>query len=92
VCLPGHTTPALLAGHSWEQAARASVTPWAKACPQDAGSPIERQPAVHERLKYFSDGELKQLRILPPGSRLEQGATYIDINNLRAYPNRPACL
>src|SRR5688572_18109787 len=38
--------------------------------------------AVPERLKHFSDGELKQLRILPPGSRLEQGATYIDLNNL----------
>lgn len=37
---------------------------------------------VHERLKHFSDDELKQLRILPPGNRLEQGATYIDLNNL----------
>jgi hypothetical protein len=37
---------------------------------------------VHKRLKQFSDEELKQLRILPVGSRLEQGATYIDIHNL----------
>jgi hypothetical protein len=37
---------------------------------------------VHERFKHFSDDELKQLRVLPPGNRLEQGATYIDLNNL----------
>jgi hypothetical protein len=37
---------------------------------------------VHERFKQFSDDELKQLRLLPVGSRLEQGATYIDLNNL----------
>jgi hypothetical protein len=59
---------------------------------QNLGIP-EAQPAkhgataydvkpVHERFKHFSDDELKQLRILPVGSRLEQGATYIDLNNL----------
>jgi hypothetical protein len=37
---------------------------------------------VHKRLRQFSDDELKQLRILPVDSRLEQGATYIDIYNL----------
>jgi hypothetical protein len=37
---------------------------------------------VHERLKHFSGDELKQLRILSPGNRLEQGATYLDLNNL----------
>lgn len=37
---------------------------------------------VHNRFKQFSDTELKQLRLLPVGSRLEQGATYIDLNNL----------
>jgi hypothetical protein len=37
---------------------------------------------VHKRLKQFSDDELTQLRILPVDSRLEQGATYIDIHNL----------
>jgi hypothetical protein len=33
---------------------------------------------VHERFKHCSDAELKQLRLLPVGSRLERGATYID--------------
>lgn len=37
---------------------------------------------VHERFKQFSDDELKQLRLLPVGSRFEQGATYIDLNSL----------
>jgi hypothetical protein len=37
---------------------------------------------VHERLKHFSDDELKQLRLLPVGSRLEQGAMYLDLNTL----------
>jgi hypothetical protein len=37
---------------------------------------------VHKRFKHFSDDELKQLRILPLSSRLEQGATYIDLHHL----------
>jgi hypothetical protein len=37
---------------------------------------------VHERLRQFSDDELKQLRLLPSTSRLEQGATYLDLNSL----------
>ena len=31
----------------------------------------------------FSDDELKQITILPPGSRLEQGAVYIDLHDAR---------
>jgi hypothetical protein len=38
--------------------------------------------SVHRRLQEFSDADLKRLRILPAGSRLEQGATYIDLRNL----------
>jgi hypothetical protein len=34
---------------------------------------------VHRYLRDFSDSELKQIPILPPGARLEQGATYIDL-------------
>ena len=37
---------------------------------------------VHRRVQEFSDAELKQLRILPEGTRLEQGATYLDLANL----------
>jgi len=31
--------------------------------------------AVHRHLHQLADSDLKQLPILPPGSRLEQGAT-----------------
>jgi hypothetical protein len=37
---------------------------------------------VHRRLQGFADDELKQIHILPAGSRLEQGATYFDLANL----------
>jgi hypothetical protein len=37
---------------------------------------------VHRQLQGFSAAALKLLRILPEGSRLEQGATYIDLGNL----------
>jgi hypothetical protein len=37
---------------------------------------------AHKRFQQFSDDELQQLRLLPVGSRLEQGATYLDLNNL----------
>ena len=37
---------------------------------------------VHRQFHAFSDDELKLIPILPEGSRLEQGATYIDLTNL----------
>jgi len=37
---------------------------------------------VHRHLHAFSDDDLKRIPILPAGSRLEQGATYIDLTNL----------
>ncbi|HZS04205.1 MAG TPA: hypothetical protein VFD58_05165 [Blastocatellia bacterium] len=36
---------------------------------------------LHRRLKDIPDAELMQLRVLPEGTRLEQGATYIDLND-----------
>jgi hypothetical protein len=41
--------------------------------------------ALHRRLDGFSDAELKQIPVLPSGSRLEQAATYVD---LKASPPR----
>jgi hypothetical protein len=35
---------------------------------------------AHRRLKDFDDDELRQIPILPRGSRLEQGATYVDLH------------
>ena len=37
---------------------------------------------VHRRCQECSDDELKQIRILPGGTRLEQGATYLDLAHL----------
>jgi hypothetical protein len=34
---------------------------------------------IHRSLAGFSDDDLKQIPILPEGTRLEQGATYIDL-------------
>jgi hypothetical protein len=35
--------------------------------------------SVHRTLQRFSDDELKQIPILEPGTRLRQGATYLDL-------------
>jgi hypothetical protein len=34
---------------------------------------------IHRALANFTDDELKEIPILPVGSRLQQGATYIDL-------------
>jgi hypothetical protein len=39
---------------------------------------------VHRQFQgFFSAEELKNIRILPEGTRLEQGATYLDLANLK---------
>jgi len=37
--------------------------------------------AVQSRLQEFADNDLKEIVILPRGSRLAQGATYIDLHD-----------
>lgn len=34
---------------------------------------------LHDRLNGMNDEDLKRIPVMPPGSRLEQGATYIDL-------------
>ena len=34
---------------------------------------------VHRALRAFADDDLKQIPILPDGTRLQQGATYVDL-------------
>ena len=36
---------------------------------------------LHDRLNDFTEDELKQIPILKPGTRLQQGATYIHLND-----------
>jgi hypothetical protein len=37
---------------------------------------------AHQRLANLTDDNLRQIRVLPQGTRLQQGATYIDLHNL----------
>ena len=37
---------------------------------------------LHRRLQGLTDDELRQLPVLPPGARLQQGAKYVDLNDL----------
>jgi hypothetical protein len=37
---------------------------------------------VHRRLSNLIDDDLKTIPIVPEGTRLEQGATYVDLNEL----------
>ncbi len=37
---------------------------------------------VHRRLQDFADDELVQIPVLPEGSRLDQGAKYLDLREL----------
>ena len=45
---------------------------------QDARTAYEVKH-LHRRLRDLSDDDLKQIPVIPAGSRLEQGATYIDL-------------
>src|SRR2546423_12973133 len=36
---------------------------------------------IHDRLRDLPDDVLKQIPILPPGTRLDEGATYFDLLN-----------
>src|SRR6058998_1293210 len=38
---------------------------------------------LHESLRGFMDDELKQIPVLVEGTRLEQGATYVDLRDPR---------
>jgi len=45
---------------------------------QDGPTAYESK-AAHARLDGFTDDELKQITLVPEGTRLEQGATYLDL-------------
>jgi hypothetical protein len=38
---------------------------------------------IHRQFHGFTDDELKRIPVLPQGSRLEQGATYVDLQDER---------
>ena len=41
---------------------------------------------LHERLPGLDNDELSRLAVLEPGTRLEQGGTYVDLNSLADGP------
>jgi hypothetical protein len=41
--------------------------------------------SAHRSLEGLTDADLKQIPILPPGNRLEQGATYLDLQSPRRH-------
>jgi hypothetical protein len=58
---------------------------------QPGGHAMESSPAaadktLHDRLSSFSNDELARLAVLDPGSRLEQGGVYLDLNRLNDGP------
>lgn len=49
--------------------------------PEDQARTAYDIKAVHRKFDHLLDADLKQIRVLPTGSRLEQGATYFDLND-----------
>ena len=48
--------------------------------------PADQAKDLHRKLPDLDSAELARLTILPVGARLEQGATYVDLNDLDAGP------
>jgi hypothetical protein len=51
--------------------------------PEKAARTAKDVKAVHQRFSEWLDSDLDQVPIMPAGARLEQGATYIDLNDQR---------
>ena|SRR5919199_6430424 len=50
---------------------------------REAGRTAYDVKDVHRTLEGFNDTELKQIPVLEPGTRLRQGATYLELNQGR---------
>lgn len=48
--------------------------------------PAADDKALHERLPMLDGADLARLMVLEPGARLEQGGTYLDLNDLGQGP------
>jgi hypothetical protein len=49
-------------------------------------APAVEDKDLHERLPELTSDELSRLQVLEPGTRLEQGGTYVDLNRLSEGP------
>jgi hypothetical protein len=52
----------------------------------DESSPAADDKDIHNRLPELNSDELSRLQVLEPGTRLEQGGTYVDLNRLGDGP------
>jgi hypothetical protein len=49
-------------------------------------APAVDDKVIHDRLPELTSDELSRLQVLEPGTRLEQGGTYVDLNRLSEGP------
>ena len=52
----------------------------------DESTPAVADKRLHERLPELTSDELARLSVLEPGTRLEQGGSYVDLDRLDAGP------
>lgn len=52
----------------------------------EESAPATEDKALHERLDMLGGDELDRLAVLESGTRLEQGGTYLDLNDLARGP------
>jgi hypothetical protein len=62
------------------------ATPSASAPGSVESLPADQDKDLHRKLPKLDGAELARLTILPAGTRLEQGGTYVDLNDLDAGP------
>lgn len=67
-----------------EQLAPAEMSPGGGHVGESA--PAAEDKVLHRRLPDLSSDELSRLQVLEPGTRLEQGGTYLDLNRLVEGP------
>jgi hypothetical protein len=52
----------------------------------DASHPVQADKVIHLRLPELTDDELARLGVLEAGTQLEQGGTYVDLNDEAHVP------
>jgi hypothetical protein len=67
-----------------EQSAPVETTPRGGHMAESA--PAVDEKVLHSRLPELTSDELSRLQVLEPGTRLEQGGTYVDLNRLPDGP------
>jgi hypothetical protein len=54
--------------------------------PEKLRIPASEIKVLFDQLRDFTEGDLRLIPVLPEGSRLEQGATYLDLNDPQRRP------